>query len=193
MFNWQDFLGTLSGYKQKYETCCSDLVRCYEQGQDCPNNLADALETIRQLELLVPHPTPPKIDYVVEKDSLWVQQRLESLGLDIIRLPLDAKYRFPGTKKEAMKIIAWDWTDQLEYIRDHFDCPDFAMHFMVMTNLYFRIQVAWVIDYQSAHSYNLVIIPDDNVFVLEPQSDALYLWTKRPEQFYHLEGAPVAL
>lgn len=190
MFNLRDHLCQLLGcggeYEELYRDAAEGLIQCSHEKQE-------QKETIRQLELLVPRPTPPTIDYVVEKDSAWVQQRLESLGLNIIRLPLDAKYRFPATKKEAMKIITWDWTDQLQYVRDHFDCPDFAMHFMVMANLYFRIQTAWVIDYQSAHSYNLVIIPDDNVFVLEPQSDALYFWTQRPEQFYHLRGAPVAI
>ena len=92
-----------------------------------------------------------------------------------------------------MKILAWDVTDQLEYMRDFFDCPDFAMHLMVMTNLHFRINTAWVIDYKAGHSYNLVLFPDDSVFILEPQSDGLYLWTQRIEQFYYLKGSFVAV
>jgi len=191
--NLREYLCELLGCKTDCSTEEEALRACLAQNDDLEDTIWNLKDKIRQLELLVPRPAPPEIEYVAEKDTAWVQQCLENLGLNIIRLPLDAKYRFPATKKEAMKIIAWDWTDQLKYVRDHFDCPDFAMHFMVMTNLYFRIQVAWVIDYQSAHSYNLVIIPDDNVFVLEPQSDALYFWTRRPEQFYHLKGAPVAI
>lgn len=169
------------------------LVQCQQSKAECELALTDAKETIRQLELMVPRPAPPKIDYMVEEDTYWVQQHLESLGLNIIRLPLDAKYKFPGTKQEAMKIIAWDWTDQLMYVRDHFDCPDFAMHFMVMTNLFFHIQVCWVLDYKSSHSYNLIVVPGSTDYVLEPQSDALYVWTKRPEQFYYLKGSYVAI
>jgi len=191
--NLRDYLCELLGCKADCSVEEQALRACLKQKDELEVTILNLKDKIRQLELLVPRPTPPEIDYIVEKDTMWVQQCLENLGLNIIRLPLDAKYRFPATKKEAMKIITWDWTDQLKYVQDHFDCPDFAMHFMVMTNLYFRIQVAWVIDYQSAHSYNLVIIPDDNVFVLEPQSDALYFWTKRPEKFYHLKGALVAI
>ena len=191
--NFKDYLCQLLGCKADCSLEEESLRECLTQNEQLEVTIRDLKDKIRQLELLVPRPAPPEIDYIIEKDTAWVQQCLENLGLNIIRLPLDAKYRFPATKKEAMKIITWDWTDQLKYVRDHFDCPDFAMHFMVMTNLYFRIQVAWVIDYQSAHSYNLVIIPDDNVFVLEPQSDALYFWTKRPEKFYHLKGALVAI
>ena len=192
MFNWRDFLGDLSGYKQLYEAASLDLYEASATIADLSKKLTEAKETIRQLELLAPMPPPPKIDYVVERDSLWVQQRLESLGLHIIRLPLDAVYRFTN-KKNFMNILTWDITDQLEYIKNFFDCPDFAMHFMVTTNLIFRIQVCWVIDYKSAHSYNLVLFPDDTVFILEPQSDGMYLWTKRPEPFYHLKGSIVAI
>ena len=192
MFNWQDFLGDLSGYKQKYERCSANFAQCHEKVIEIASKLTDAEETIRQLELLVPMPPPPKIDYVVERDSAWVQQRLESLGLNIIRLPLDIEYRFTN-KKNFLNIVAWDITDQLEYVRNFFDCPDFAMHFMVMTNLRFRIQVCWVIDYKGGHSYNLVLFPDDSVFILEPQSDGLYLWTQRPEKFYPLKGAFVII
>lgn len=193
-FSWQEFIDNLfcSGYKQKYERCSANYAQCQKRAADLNAELAKADEKIKQLELLVPMPPPPKLDYVVERDSLWVQQRLESLGLNIVRLPLDAVYRFTN-KKNFMNILTWDITDQLEYVKNFFDCPDFAMHFMVTMNLIFRIQVAWVIDYKSAHSYNLVLFPDGNVFILEPQSDGMYLWTKRPEQFYHLKGAIVAI
>ena len=191
--NLRNYVCELVGCKVDCSTEEDALRACLERNHECEEKISDLSETVRQLRLLVPRNMPPKLQRIVEKDTVWVQAFLQSLGLNIIRLPLDARYRFPGSKQEAMKIITWDWTDRLRYVRDYFDCPDFAMHFAVMTNLYFRCQVAWVIDYRSAHSYNLIIIPDDDVFVLEPQSDALYFWTKRPEEFYHLKGAMVVI
>jgi len=195
MSDWADFWDNLflggywkkqcQQYEQLYRDAAEDLIQCGKKR-------VAVEEKIRQLKLLVPRPTPPDVRYV-ERDTTWVQQRLQSYGLNIIRLPLDAIYRFPANRKEAMKILSWDWTDELQYVKDHFDCPDFAMHLMVMTNLFFRIQFCWVIDYASAHSYNLILIPDSTDLVCEPQTDALHLWTKRPEQFYYLKGAPVAI
>jgi len=86
--------------------------------------------------------------------------------------------------------VLWDTTDRLEYVRDFFDCDKFAMLFKVITNLVFNItQVADIIDYKSGHSYDLILFPDTEPMVLEPQSDATYVWTQRLDKFYSLEGA----
>ena len=189
MFNWQDFLGDLSGYKLKYERCSANFAQCHERVMEIAPKLTDARETIRQLELLVPRPTPPKIDYVVEKDTLWIQQVLNGMGLEVIRLPLDVNYRLTNRKNFA-NIVAWDITDRMEYVREFFDCDKFAMLFKVMVNLVFRLtQVACIIDYKSGHSYNLILYPDSEPMIYEPQSDGLYLWTKRLTDFYSLQGA----
>ena len=189
MFNWQDFLGDLSGYKLKYERCSANYAECSVNLKDVGSRLIKAENTIKQLELLVPRPAPPEIDYVVEKDTAWVQAQLMDMGLEIIRLPLDGNYRLTNRKNFA-NVVAWDITDRMEYVRDFFDCDKFAMLFKVMVNLIFRLtQVADIIDYKSGHSYNLILYPDSEPMVFEPQSDGMYMWTKRVKDFYSLEGA----
>jgi len=189
MFNWQDFLGDLSGYKLKYERCSTNFAECSSNLKDIGSKLIEAENTIRQLELLVPRPAPPKIDYIAERDTAWIQAQLNGMGLEIIRLPLDGNYRLTNRKNFA-NVVAWDITDRLEYVRDFFDCDKFAMLFKVMVNLIFQLtQVADVIDYKSGHSYNLILFPDSEPMVFEPQSDGMYMWTKRLTDFYSLQGA----
>ena len=189
MFNWQDFLGDLSGYKQKYERCSRNFAQCDETVAETRAALDEAKEIIRQLKILVPRPIPPTIDYVVEKSSAWVQQQLDGMGLEIVRLPLDGKYALTN-RRNFLNIVAWDTTDRMEYVRDFFDCDKFAMLFKVMVNLVFRLtQVVYIIDYKSGHSYDLILYPDSEPMVLEPQSDGMYMWTKRLTDFYSLEGA----
>ena len=191
MFSWQDFLGDLSGYKLKYERCSTNYAECSSNLKDVGSRLIKAENTIRQLELLVPRPAPPEIDYVVEKDTLWVQQALD--GMDIIRMPLDVNY-YLTNQKNFLNIVAWDWVDSIKYIAEKFDCENFAFAFKSHVDMYFNLnQVAIVVDYKSGHCYNLVIFPDGKVMVLEPQSDNLYIWTKRPEKFYSLQGAIVII
>jgi hypothetical protein len=111
------------------------------------------------------------------------------MNLGIQRLPLDVTY-YLTNQRGFLNVVAWDWTDTLPYIRERFDCENFALLFKAHVDLHFHInQVAVIIDYQSGHAYNLVVYPDGNKQVLEPQSDALYVWTQRIEKFYSLKGA----
>ena len=146
-------------------------------------------EKIRQLELLVPEPPPPPVTWIAERDSEWVQSQLEAMKLNIWRLPLDADYRLTN-RKTMIDLIAWDTTDQLKYIPEFWDCDKFAMLFKIRMSLFFGLnQVVYIIDYASGHSYNLLLFPDTEPMILEPQSDGMYLWTKRLTDFYSLEGA----
>jgi len=189
ILNWRDFLGELSGYKPLYERASLELLDARATIAELSKELAQAKDTIRQLELLVPRPPPPVLDYIATSDTVWLQQQLDAMQLGIIRLPLDGTY-YLTTQKNFLNIVAWDWTDTLPYIRERFDCENFALLFKAHVDLHFHLnQVAVIIDYNSGHGYNLVVYPDGNKQVLEPQSDALYVWTKRPEQFYSLHGA----
>ena len=146
------------------------------------------LEKIRQLELLVPE-APPDVTWIAERDSAWVQAQLESMKLNIMRLPLDGDYKLTN-RKTMTQLIAWDTTDQLKYIPEYWDCDKFAMLFKIRMSLFFGLnQVSYIIDYASGHAYNLILFTDTEPMVLEPQSDGMYLWTKRLTDFYSLEGA----
>ena len=165
------------------------LTSCRQAVADLQAQVALRDEQIRQLELVVKQPPPEPIDYIVELETDAITAQLQALKLNIIRLPLDGKYRLTNRKNFA-NIVAWDTTDRLEYVRDFFDCDKFAMLFKVMTNLVFNInQVADIIDYKSGHSYNLVLFAESEPMVLEPQSDGMWLWTRRLADFYSLEGA----
>jgi len=193
MFNCQDFLGNLSGYKQRYETMLSSLEACVGDRLDCLKKKHKLEQENEQLKLLVPRPAPPEITYVVEKDSAWVQQCLDKMGLDIIRLPLDAKYKLTN-RSNFLNVIAYDWIDSKKYVAEVFDCENFAIAFKSHCDEYFGLnQVGIVIDYESGHGYNLVVLSDGTVWVLEPQSDGLVVWNSRVTVFYALEGAYVLL
>ena len=145
------------------------------------------------LSNLSPRPVPPEISYIVEKDTLWVQQCLDKMGLGIIRLPLDGTYRMTN-KSNFLHVVAWDWVDNKPYVKEIFDCENFAISFKANMDWYFGLnQVGIVIDYESGHGYNLVLFPDGSAWVLEPQSDALVVWSKRNTTFYALEGAIVLI
>jgi len=191
--NWRDFLGTISGYKQlseQYEELYRDAADYLMQ---CSHEKAELKEIIRQLELLVPHPPPPKIDYIVEKDSVWIQQCLDNLGADVIRLPLDGKYCLTN-QSNFLNIVAWDWVDSWGWIKDVFDCENHAIAFKSHIDRYFRLnQVGIVIDYEAGHGYNLVVFPNGKVMLFEPQADHLFVWADAHAVLYVLKNAFVLI
>jgi len=191
MNKFQDFLGYLSGYKQLYEQTALELLEARTTIVQLRQELSETKQRITELELLLPHPSPPKITYVVQKDSDWLQAKL--LCLEVIHIQLDNSY-YLTNQTNFLNIIAWDWVDSLPYIKERFDCENFAIMFKAHVDLHFNLnQVAIVLDYKSKHAYNLVVYADGKVGILEPQSDALYVWPNRPETFYPLTGAVVLM
>ena len=191
--NLREILCQLLGCKADCTTEEQALRACLTQNEQLDITIRDLKAEIEQLKLLVPHPAPPKIDNIAQRDSAFIQQVINGFNLDLVWLQLDITY-YLTTQAGFLNIVAWDWVDSYEYRKDRFDCENFAFLFKARTDLYFGLnQVAVVLDYQSGHAYNLVIYPDGNAQVLEPQSDALYIWTKRPQTFYDMRGAIVLI
>jgi hypothetical protein len=137
------------------------------------------------------HPAPPKITVIKEKDTAWIDSCLAPLK--VVRLPLDGQYRLTD-QNNFLNIVSWDWIDSRQYVKDVFDCENYAIAFKSRIDELFSLnQVGIVIDYKSMHGYNLVIFPDTNVMLLEPQTDELFIWTDRRLIFYALTGAYVLI
>lgn len=190
---FRDFLGDISGYRplylatvEKLEVAEATIVRLVRE-------LNEANEIIRQLQQLVPRPPPPEITYIRARDSTYIQGCIGRMKLGITRFPLDGKYRMTN-QTNMLNAIAWDWVDKRRYIKDFFDCENFAIAFKAHMDYFLHLnQVGIVVDYVSGHSYNMVIFPDhEKVMLLEPQSDVLFCWTKRTI-LHTLEGSIVLI
>lgn len=175
---WKDLLKKEQAYNDEL---LNSLERCYQ----------DKAELKRQLELLVPRPPPPELDYVVEKDTVWVQGVLTKMGAEIIRLPLGVEFQLTD-KDTFIDFIAWDWVDSYEYHK-FYRCGNFSIAFKASADSWGVNMVGIVLDYESSHAYNLVVFPDGKVMLVEPQSDNLFYWQEHAPEFYNLEGAFVII
>jgi hypothetical protein len=138
-----------------------------------------------------PHPIPPELGTITQKDTTWVQTCLTKLEPSLDRLPLDSTYRMVSQSK-FLNIVAWDWVDSKKYEAEIFDCENFAITFKTHIDWYFGLnQVGIVIDYKMGHGYNLVVFPDGKVMLFEPQTDGLFVWGTN--SIYVLKGAYVLL
>lgn len=196
MNSFFDFLGDISGYRPLYLATLTELddirleltekkrlLKWYSE------ELKKAKEQIRQLELITPRPAPPELTFFREKPSSWIQEQIDNMGLKIQRLPLDGKYRMTN-KSNTMNIIAYDIADQLTYVKNWFDCENFAIWTKAHVDLTFGVNhFGVVLDYKSGHAYNLAIYPDGDISVVDTQYDGVYVWTERPQAFYSLKEA----
>ena len=109
-----------------------------------------------------------------------VQDALQASGLSKLHgLPLDNTYW--GVSLETWELIlAYNGTDKKRYVKDTFDCDNFAILFAGSVADKFSINGAGiVIDYSGGHAYSalLVATEDGNLAfaTIEPQNDAFVI------------------
>ena len=171
--------------------CESALTACLALNDELEQVNGRLNEENEQLKLLVPHPAPPKITNIAQKDSFWVNQILSPLGVE--RLPLDITY-YLCPQSEFLNIVSWSWVDTYEYRAEKFDCENFAFLFKAYIDLYFNLNmVGLVLSYKAGHAFNLALFPDGKVMVIEPQNDAVYIYPQMPMPFYDLQDAIVLI
>jgi len=173
------------------KSCNNALRDCNSARQKCIIQLEEVNKKIKQMEELLPRPVPPELTYLVEKDTIWVQDVLSLFKANVIRLPLGSEFRLTN-KTEFLDFVAWDWIDQLEYHK-FFRCGNFAISFKAHADQFGINQVGIVLDYEAGHAYNIVIFPDRKVMLLEPQNDQIWYWEDKDLPFYVLEGAVVII
>jgi hypothetical protein len=106
-------------------------------------------------------------------------------------LRLDGTY-YTTDLETFKKIIDWDWTDTRQYISDVFDCDKFAIYFKSRIAIDYHINaIGVVLDYDSEHAYNILIIKDkDQVYwrIYEPQTDQIFTYEYRDTRFYSMRN-----
>ena len=99
----------------------------------------------------------------------WKMKHDPSGGMQI--KSLDSKY-FLCNEKDMRSVIKWDWTDNKKYVKDKYDCDNFAFSFKARVDRQFGLNnVGLVMDYSAGHAYNIIVFNDGTVKLFEPQSD----------------------
>jgi len=92
--------------------------------------------------------------------------RLRSGGFDY-RVLDELYYTVPQDLWSS--IIAMDWLPTKQWLRDLYDCDNFAFHFKT------RIETRWKLNavgcvFAPGHAFNVVVLPDMSLAYLEPQN-----------------------
>ena len=137
------------------------------------------------------------LEPLTQADGAWMTKVLSTIpgyGTKVKRIALDNKYRLCN-QDDMIKIIEWDFIDQKGYIAEFWDCDKFALAFKSRCAMVFGVnQVALVVDWSSAHAYNLIVLPDEGILLYEPQTD-LY-WNINDHDYqgmYALQNAVILI
>ena len=129
---------------------------------------------------------------VEERDGTWVDGIL-NLPSGTQRLTMDSNYRVCGLD-DWQRVIEWDFVDQKQYLKDLFDCEDFAFHFKSRCAYHFGLNsVGLVIDWSAGHGYNVILLSDGRMLVYEPQTDEYWELKERPGEAYKMANAIILL
>jgi len=121
--------------------------------------------------------TPPELsEPLVEHDTVWIAQQLinaKIMNVGMKRKVLDNKY-WTCTRLDFDAIIRWDWTDKKRFVKEKYDCDNFAFSFKARMDRRFHLNnVGLVVDYSGSHAYNCVVFADGTAELFEPQNDMI--------------------
>ena len=127
------------------------------------------------------------IEWVIDMLRLWrmgvspitadvVDQLIYSVfkGRDVSVVPADVVYYAPRSFGKLKEIVDEFVKKRYKYVRERFDCDDFAkqLHCFAVSN-HNVTSIFIVYDYGMGHAYNLAILSDLSVYIVEPQNGAI--------------------
>ena len=107
-------------------------------------------------------------------DYQWIAEKLKQLpnsGAGVRWDRLDENY-WACSESDIKNIAKWDLSSWNLWRPEKFDCDNFALVFMAHVNFFFGINsVGLLIDHDTKHAYNIIVLSDGNLRVFEPQLD----------------------
>ena len=121
--------------------------------------------------------------------TAWMQDSNPARHLQLIMM--DGTYWLP-TVEDMHKIAESTRTADLHYIKERFDCDDFAGLFRGLCSVFYGVNsVGYVVDYSGRHSYNIAACTAANggveFRVIEPQSDRFVAHSMEHKAPYNME------
>ena len=129
-----------------------------------------------------------KMSFVRSSINKWKKTYDKDGKMEIYSL--DTKY-FLCDEKDMRAIVKWDWTDNKKYVKEKYDCDNFAFSFKSMVDKRFGLNGGGlVIDYSGGHAYNLTVFKNGTVKLFEPQTDG---WPKAGKGQYKFQSGLIII
>lgn len=107
-------------------------------------------------------------------DYVYVYEDLINAGLGQAKIYIADQWYYLPTLQEVFDFLDGDETDKEHYVSEFHDCDDFSFRLMGQFHVKPWSAVPMAIVWSGVHAYNLIIVTQDGVFLIEPQTDAVF-------------------
>jgi len=108
-----------------------------------------------------------KVDYTVILEKL-----LEVYPF--AKIYLSDRYYYTCPRLDVAAFLAIDDTDKAHYVSEFHDCDDFSFRLMGQFSVKPYSGLAFGIAWSRTHAYNIVVVTNEGVFIVEPQTDKTF-------------------
>lgn len=109
-----------------------------------------------------------KVDYT------FILEKLIEAGLGQAKVYLADRYYYLPSLQDIFDFLDGDETDKEHYVSEFHDCDDFSFRLMGQFHVKPWSAVPIAIVWSGTHAYNLVVVTTEGVFLIEPQTDAVF-------------------
>jgi len=136
----------------------------------------------------------PVKEYTANRIETTMAANFENWGREVSWLPKDSHYPL-ATKEQVIEYILWNNLNKWQYIKDKFDCDDFAWVFramFIMDTPARNCGNVW--SFSGAHDYCFFVFADRTIWLYEPQNDVWWdSGTKKEGDMYQFLSGRVVV
>lgn len=90
------------------------------------------------------------------------------------KIYLSDRYYYLPSLEDIFDFLDGDETDKEHYVSEFHDCDDFSFRLMGQFHIKPWSAIAIAIVWSGVHAYNLVVVTQEGVFLIEPQTDEVF-------------------
>lgn len=132
-------------------------------------------------------------DPLTEVDAHFIYgvlpRAIPAYGSGVTWGPLDGRYYLPS-QRDAARVIAHSIVNTFPYLKNKFDCDDFAEALRNDFRMAGINCCAYIVDRSGGHAYNMLLFADGQYWFVEPQTDGIMSIGKG---IYKLERGEIVL
>jgi len=128
-------------------------------------------EEIENLKSRITRLPEPKLDKRIS--NIRLRQILENYAGNKAQIYLLDHFYYLPKKEDVAKLLSDTNVDKLKYISEIYDCDDFAIRLWGVTSQGKWASTTLGFACGNRHAFNIVILDDKKLYIIEPQNDKL--------------------
>lgn len=173
-----EYLKKIEEIKLKHKEELEDKIKTIVVLKNIIDNQKEEIDRLQ--EKIIDLPEPKLSERILNTKLKQILKKYLKRNAQVYLL--DYQYYLPK-KEDLIKLLKNTYVDKLKYLSDLFDCDDFAIRLWGITS---QGKWAWTtlgFACGNRHAFNVVVLEDENLYIIEPQSDRLIPFEKASKMY----------